>query len=244
LLELLWPAVELEFRALPAAAGAAQNLPQESQLLWRLPAAWRLPAPPAATVPRRLSLSAPLTADTPEYSWVGLTARALGTVVHAELHRLAAARVLPQPQDLQLRASYYGTWLTELGVPVSEQLQGQALILEALERTLADPRGRWLLSGSHAQARSEWRLTGMHEGRIVNVVFDRMLLDEHGQRWVVDYKTSRHEGGAIEGFIASELERYRGQMRRYAALAAGLGSEPVRAALYFPLLGVFRELDG
>jgi hypothetical protein len=200
--------------------------------------------PPPASVPRRLSLSAPLTADTPEDSWVGLTARAIGTVVHGELHRLAAARVLPQPQDLQLRASYYGTWLAELGVPVSEQLHGQALILEALERTLADPRGRWLLSGSHAQAHSEWRLTGVHEGRIVNVVFDRMLVDEHGQRWIVDYKTSRHEGGAIEGFIASELERYRGQMRRYAALAAGLGSEPVRAALYFPLLGVFRELDG
>jgi len=244
LLEILWPAIERDFRALTAAAGVALQAPEDTAPLWRLPAAWRLPVPPAATEPRRLLLSAPVTADTPEYSWVGLSARAIGTIVHAELHRLAGTRVLPQAQDLQSRASYYGTWLAELGVSLPEQPQSQALILEALERTLADPRGRWLLSSSHAQAHSEWRLTGVHQGRIVNVVFDRVLLDEHGQRWVVDYKTSRHEGGAIETFIDSELERYRGQMRRYAALAAGLGTEPVHAALYFPLLGVFRELDG
>ena len=54
----------------------------------------------------------------------------------------------------------------------------EALIVEALERTLADPRGRWLLSAQHQAADSEWRLTGLHEGRIVNVVFDRMLVDE------------------------------------------------------------------
>jgi ATP-dependent exoDNAse (exonuclease V) beta subunit len=78
---------------------------------------------------------------------------------------------------------------------------------------------------------------------MVHVVFDRMLVDEHGQRWVVDYKTSRHEGGAIDEFIDNEAERYGPQMRRYAALAAELGTEPVRIALYFPMLGVFRELS-
>ena len=51
------------------------------------------------------------------------------------------------------------------------------------------------------------------------------------------------EGGAQRDFIDSEAERYRPQLLRYAALAAELGPEPVRLALYFPLLGVFRELD-
>jgi ATP-dependent exoDNAse (exonuclease V) beta subunit len=83
----------------------------------------------------------------------------------------------------------------------------------------------------------------LHEGRIVNVIFDRMLVDEHRHRWVVDYKTSRHEGGAVEHFIDSEADRYGAQLRRYAALAAELGSGPVHVALYFPLLGVFRELE-
>jgi ATP-dependent exoDNAse (exonuclease V) beta subunit len=71
-----------------------------------------------------------------------------------------------------------------------------------------------------------------------------MLVDEHGQRWVIDYKTSRHEGAGVEQFIDSEALRYAAQLHRYAALAAHLGPEPVRAALYFPLLGVFRELTG
>ena len=140
--------------------------------------------------------------------------------------------------------SYYGTWLAELGVPVAERPEGQALILEALERTLADPRGRWLLSGDHSQAHSEWRLTGMHEGRIVNVIVDRMLLDAQGQRWVVDYKTTRHEGGDIDRFIASELERYRGQMRRYAALAAGLRQRAGARGAVLRAAGVSAELDG
>ena len=129
-------------------------------------------------------------------------------------------------------------------MPHAEHAGAAALVLEALERTLADPRGRWLLAGSHPQAHSEWRLTGLHEGRLVNVIFDRMLVDEHGQRWVIDYKTSRHEGAGVEQFIDSEALRYAAQLHRYAALAAHLGPEPVRAALYFPLLGVFRELTG
>ncbi|HEY4974802.1 MAG TPA: PD-(D/E)XK nuclease family protein, partial [Steroidobacteraceae bacterium] len=90
---------------------------------------------------------------------------------------------------------------------------------------------------------SEWRLTGLYEGRVVNVIIDRMLVDEHGQRWVIDFKTSTHEGGGEREFIEREAERYRPQMQRYGALAARLGAEPVRVALYFPLLGVFRELD-
>ncbi|HEX2789397.1 MAG TPA: PD-(D/E)XK nuclease family protein, partial [Steroidobacteraceae bacterium] len=84
---------------------------------------------------------------------------------------------------------------------------------------------------------------GLHQGRVVNVVIDRMLVDEHGQRWIVDFKTSTHEGGAQRDFIDREAERYRPQLLRYAALAAQLGRQPVRLALYFPLLGVLRELD-
>ena len=59
----------------------------------------------------------------------------------------------------------------------------------------------------------------------------------------MDFKTSAHEGGGLDAFIASELQRYRSQLERYAALAAPLAGGTVRLALYFPLLGVFRELE-
>jgi ATP-dependent exoDNAse (exonuclease V) beta subunit len=110
-----------------------------------------------------------------------------------------------------------------------------------LQRTFADEAGRWILA-PHRDARSELPLTGLSEGRLRSVVIDRSFVDESGARWVIDYKTSRHEGGGLEEFLAQEMQRYAAQLRTYAALARALGPEPVRAALYFPLLGVLREL--
>jgi ATP-dependent exoDNAse (exonuclease V) beta subunit len=241
LLAALWPAVASEFLALesPAAPALSSGVAESptvapKALLRRLPRGWALPAPPLEPRAQRISVGAQVPEVRPEYSWVGMTARAIGTVVHAELRRFASN---PEPRALR-----YREWLEELGVPADEQVAAEAVVNRALERTLTDPRGRWLLSGRHRFAESEWRLSGLHAGRIVNVVFDRMLIDEAGDRWIVDYKLGSHEGADIEQFIEREAERYAPQLHRYAALAAGLGPERIRVALYFPLLGVFREL--
>jgi ATP-dependent exoDNAse (exonuclease V) beta subunit len=74
------------------------------------------------------------------------------------------------------------------------------------------------------------------------VIIDRCFVDTDGSRWIIDFKTSSHEGGDLDSFLQQELERYRPQLEQYVALAAQLGPEPVRAALYFPLLGEFREM--
>jgi ATP-dependent exoDNAse (exonuclease V) beta subunit len=256
LLELLWPAIGEEFASLPSAtataaaalvpgaAGGVATAFTTPPPLWRLPAHWSVPPPPPPPRPRRVLLASAAPAVAPEYSWVGLAARAVGTIVHAELHRLALTSPLPAAAALATDAHppRYRQWLAELGVEQHERDASQAQIMLALRRTLEDPRGRWLLSDAHRQAHSEWRLTGVHAGRVVSVVFDRMLLDEQGRRWIVDFKTSAHEGGAMEQFLDSEVERYRAQLLRYAALARGLGPEPVYLALYFPLLGAWREL--
>jgi ATP-dependent exoDNAse (exonuclease V) beta subunit len=246
LLAFLWPALEQEYLAAwggtlappPAATAPASDAPP----LWRLPADWALPQLPPPVAVQRLPLAAPAMRETPEYHWVGLTARAVGTLVHAELQRLAALPAEPSRAALKSPADY-SAWLAALGVPAGEQGAAVQRVYAALEATLEDPRGRWLLASAHPQARSEWHLTGWHAGRIVNVIIDRMLVDEHGEHWIVDFKTSAHEGGAVEVFIASEVERYRPQLERYAALAAPLGGRAPRLALYFPLLGVFRELE-
>jgi ATP-dependent exoDNAse (exonuclease V) beta subunit len=259
LLDSLWPAIGAEFLALtPVAATVSQladasadgELPTDASApgnagapsLWRLPAHGSMPEPPSLPALPRLVLASPSTAPTPEYRWVGSTARAIGTIVHAELHRLSTVVPLgtaaPAPQ-----AADYAGWLAELGVAAEERERAGITVRQALERTLADARGRWLLSGAHPEAHSEWRLTGLSQGRLVNVIIDRMLLDEQGQRWVVDFKTSMHQGGGVQQFIDNEAERYRAQMQRYRVLVEQLGGQPVRLALYFPLLGVFRELD-
>jgi ATP-dependent helicase/nuclease subunit A len=86
----------------------------------------------------------------------------------------------------------------------------------------------------------EYAVSSHWRGEIVRAVFDRSFI-EHGTRWVIDYKTSQHGGGALEEFLEREVERYRPQLQRYALLARKLGPEPVRVGLYFPLMRAWRE---
>ena len=76
---------------------------------------------------------------------------------------------------------------------------------------------------------------------IVSVVIDRTFVDASGTRWIVDYKTSTHEGAGLDDFLDRERERYAPQLERYAALMRLLGAEPIRVGLYFPLLSAWRE---
>jgi ATP-dependent helicase/nuclease subunit A len=107
---------------------------------------------------------------------------------------------------------------------------------------VSDERGRWVFSPKHREAQSELALTGLAGGHLTNVIIDRTFVDEKGVRWVIDFKTSRHEGADLDAFLAEELRRYRGQLERNVALARGLGPQPVKAALYFPLLSRLLEL--
>src|SRR5204863_484686 len=148
----------------------------------------------------------------------------------------SGARFDPDPRSL----------LACLWPALAERFQAQAaasLVITALARTLGDERGRWMLGAGHAEEHSELALTGLTAGRLRSVVIDRCFVDEAGTRWVIDYKTSRHEGGSLESFLEQEMQRYQGQLSGYLTLARALGPQPVRAALYFPLLGAFRELS-
>jgi len=86
-------------------------------------------------------------------------------------------------------------------------------------------------------------LSGVRGAQIVNVVIDRTFVTKDGTRWVVDFKTSPHEGGDLAAFLDSEAVRYTAQLTRYAQLARQLGPQPVRAGLYFPLLAAWREVE-
>ncbi len=72
---------------------------------------------------------------------------------------------------------------------------------------------------------------------------DRTFVDAEGVRWIVDWKTSRHEGGDREAFLDRELERYRSQLERYAQAMRTLEPDrPVKTGLYFPLLDAWRGI--
>jgi RecB family exonuclease len=177
-----------------------------------------------------------------EFSWARQTARRLGTVVHETLERFGRVG-MPSLDALPRLRPRLKSRLEALGVEPDRAQEGAELALRALAGTLSDERGRWLFDPAHAEADSELALSGLRGGQIVNAVIDRTFVDSDGTRWVVDFKTSPHEGGDRDLFLDEEVRRYEAQLRRYAHLARGLGPQPVRAGLYYPLLAAWREVD-
>jgi ATP-dependent exoDNAse (exonuclease V) beta subunit len=80
------------------------------------------------------------------------------------------------------------------------------------------------------------------DGVVQSLRIDRSFVDPDGVRWIVDWKTSAHEGGDREAFLDNELARYAPQLRRYAQAMHALDGRPQRVGLYFPLLDAWREL--
>jgi ATP-dependent helicase/nuclease subunit A len=247
LLACLWPAIEpmLDGRenrgASPIQADAPSQPERTTQLLRRLIPGWSLPNLAAAPDLPRLPLSNQ-SLEPPEFSWVGETARHVGTVVHAALEQFANLPKLPAAAAIEVERDFYLYQLRRHGVRDADLPRAAATVIEALTRTVSNDRGRWIFAAEHSDSRSEWALTGVAAGRLTNVVIDRSFVDGTGTRWVIDFKTSSHEGGGLDAFLEQEIARYRPQLETYVALARGMGAPRVRAALYFPLLDVFREL--
>jgi hypothetical protein len=162
-------------------------------------------------------------------------------VVHEALERFGRGPLPSLAEVPALRARIISR-LEALGVDPDSALDGAERALRAIAATLSDQRGRWLFNPAHTESSSELALSGVRGSDIVNVIIDRTFVDADGTRWVVDFKTSPHEGGDRESFLEEEVKRYRGQLQRYAQFARNLGPQPVRAGLYYPLLGEWREV--
>jgi len=129
--------------------------------------------------------------------------------------------------------------LARLGVPEARLKVALEEIGSALQAALEDERGRWILSGLHEKASCELALSSKRDGGIDHMVIDRTFIDEHGTRWIIDYKTGAHTGGGVDEFLDREQERYRQQLEGYASIMSKMEERPI--GLYFPLLGGWRE---
>ncbi len=247
LLYRLWPAVCEKFDQM-----ARQYVPHEDraeavapprQILRRLTDDWRLPAPPPPLeLPEPAFTAAQAEPEPVAYRWVGETLQHIGSVVHRMLHRIAGEGLSRWDAE-RVRAfrPVYRAALRELGVRAEELDAAAEKAERALLQALADPRGRWILDEAHAEAECEYALSGVLDGELISVRMDRTFVDEHGVRWIIDYKTGEHLGGSLDEFLDREVERYRPQLERYAALMARQETRPIQLGLYFPLLGAWRE---
>ena len=252
LLSRMWKVLEPEYAEAAAQAissgSSIQGRDSEAagnavdQSLRRFVSGWVLPPPPPP-LRSRIQPQVGAAQGSIEYSWAGEAARLVGNVVHRWLQRIAMEGVENwDVARIEVLRNTFRSQLVACGMVSHGSEMNTAIdrVMVALTHAVSDPRGRWLL-GPQQDARSELRITAISGEAYLDHVIDRTFRDKNGQRWVVDYKTSSHEGADVEGFLNREQERYRFQLDRYATLMRTLDGQPVRRGLYFPLLKGWRE---
>ncbi|MBS0319567.1 MAG: UvrD-helicase domain-containing protein [Proteobacteria bacterium] len=248
-LSTLWPALQARLPAVPegddpvADATAPPDIPP--QPLRRLPAGFEplagVTTEPLLVAPgERASETDPVAA--PVYDWALAGAAAIGTAVHRVLAEIGSEGLAAwSSARIDRLAPRIDADLAMAGLDDEARRTGIARVQDALRRTLADGRGRWLFAPSHADAASEYAVTFVDGGEVRHWVIDRTFVDGD-TRWIVDFKTGAHEGGGRDAFLASERERHMPQLQRYARAMAALDPRPLRLALYYPLLGALVEI--
>src|SRR5687768_15527802 len=172
-----------------------------------------------------------------EFSWAGETARHVGTVVHRWLQRIAEDELRGwDAKRVQALRPHFARELSRRGIPSADAARSADLVASAPANALSDERGRWLL-GPHPEARNEYRLRAIAQGQLRTYIIDRLFRTQDDVEWIVDYKTSRHEGAGLEAFLDRERDRYAPQLKVYGALRQGS-----RQGLYFPLLRGWRDV--
>jgi ATP-dependent helicase/nuclease subunit A len=212
-----------------------QRLPLGFRPMARFEVARRLPYGDAGTGPGGVHF------ERPEGSF---EARAFGNAVHGFLEMLT--RPLSEGVAKETLLSEVVGW----GPRVAAVLRGDGLppasvqkltprVLTAVENTLRDAEGLWVLR-AREDAASEYALTSWVETRS-SVRLDRVfragptpLADGSECLWIVDYKTTAHGSVGVEEFLVRERAKYSAQMGAYARIMKAAGE--VRVGLYYPML--------
>ncbi|MCP4090503.1 MAG: UvrD-helicase domain-containing protein [Gammaproteobacteria bacterium] len=245
LLARLWPVIGAGHTSFEGAAIAETNTDEWQQpRIRRYDDGWTVPVAPLAFQPAA-SLEPDERMRDVTYDWASPLAQHVGTVVHSWLEKITCEGVDAYDADRigELKPVFRHMLLTE-DTETADLERGVDMVSAAILNTLDDEMGRWLLTDSHPESACELPVTGVFNRQVKSHVIDRTFLDDKGIRWIIDYKTSPHEGGGLENFLNSQEERYRKQLRGYRDVMQLLEPErEIRTALYFPLLSELRIVE-
>ena len=233
MLSKIWGAVEADFvESFRGVDGEDARFPKDAELagipLRRLSLDWTAPAPLEdiawnAATPTDLE---EVGVHRPVFEWASELQRRVGIVVHRMLQEVQAREELAVREDT-LRVALRSEGLD--GEKLDEALTRAGV---ALENAVADERGRWILSG-HEDDQREYTLSTVVERKVRHFVLDRTFVDD-GVRWIIDYKTSTHEGSGRDAFLDNEQTRYREQMESYARVMRALDPAADPSGSVFP----------
>ncbi len=110
------------------------------------------------------------------------------------------------------------------------------LVKTAINNTIADKTGKWLLSNQHQQSRQEWQISSLSNGKLNKFIIDRSFIEDD-VIWIIDYKLiAPNEDEKENVFLKRMLETYQPQMDKYRSLVKQIDSKEVKTMLYFPLI--------
>ncbi len=241
--------IDGQYISLAAAADEVPGLQRVPEVLKRLPLSFDPSARFRTDTARRLPyseakvLNVSPTFERPDGSFA---ARAFGNVVHRYLEWIAA-RLQAHATCDQLLVEL-PSWRSRLTASLRNEGLAPKLAAreapraeEALQKTLRDPIGQWLLS-PHTSAASERSLVVAS-----NTTFrvDRTFIAGahpvslgHDCIWIVDFKTSEQGSRTNVAFEDAELAKYREQLEAYAKVRRTLsdGHLRIHLGLFYPLI--------
>ena len=236
LLSHLWSVMDIQPEQI-ARAPAKNTLAIRTQgLLKRLPADWQ-------SIPRQCATSSEIKSQVYSYHWELHPERILGTVIHRLLYQISqdGFQQWNKEKIRSVQAMLIGL-LAQNGLLAEQIPQALAKLNACLEKTLADPRGRWILSQQHQAAQSEYAITALLNDKLQNCVIDRTFIDPVTSiRWVIDYKTSDYQGNKPEEFLKTAMQQHQQQLNNYAQALLLDTQQTVRCGLYFPLTSLWCE---
>ena len=160
----------------------------------------------------------------------------LGIVVHEILERISIEGIDEWPiEKVMALKPNWERRLEQLGTLTQYLDHYSNLMTHAITNIVNDPRGKWILSTHHREARSEYALTTIQDDIPVKFIIDRTFIDENNIRWIIDYKISVPKDEPIEKFLLSEKECYENQLQQYANLFTTMENRLIKLGLYFPL---------
>jgi ATP-dependent helicase/nuclease subunit A len=125
-------------------------------------------------------------------------------------------------------------WLLESGVEVQHIESSLEKISHMVNSTLHDSRGKWILA-QRADTANELPISTVINGKITHFIIDRTFVDEHGIRWIIDYKTGApKEGESVDDFLNTAKNMHCEQLHAYAAAFSKMDTRQIKLGLYFP----------
>ncbi len=176
--------------------------------------------------------------------------RYIGTVIHKALEHITKTGY--QQWDatrIQRQQVIWRSQLIQQGINQQQIHDALNTVTQAIERTLNDTKGQWILDNAHEQSATELALWDRHGQHIIDRTFIAETIDTNSEsnnskktRWIIDYKSSQpNEGETLETFTQYQVQEYQPQLARYKKLFVP-EKHTVRTALYFPLLTLWVEV--